>query len=416
MTAIFEALASHWTPHHGQRAFLEADSRLRVLACGRRWGKTDACAAWLLQALLGDEECRAMILAPTVDQARLLFDRTRRFLRWAAPRRKVAERKTPYPRLEVGGRALVARSGHLGRSLRGNEATHLVIDEAAFLPESAITEVAMPMLATTNGRMVMISTPNGLNHFWRFYRMGAEGRHGVWSRAGPSWESPHVSPSYLAVQRDLISERAYRIEYGAEFLDSVGRVFPTEAIDRCLAASLPAATGPFFIGIDWARYSDQTAVAVLEGTAEEARLVRMEAMVGLPWSAQIARVAEIAREHPGARVLCDATGMGDPALERLREAIPEFGVDGLVFTPTTKAELIDRLAWTLEQGRLAMAPDPALMRELQHFEARSVDGGPPRLGASGGYHDDRVVALALAVRQLPRAYGGRIQIGAARGF
>lgn len=405
-----------WAPHPGQRRFLEADARIKVLACGRRWGKTDACAAQIATRLLGAEPSSQLIVAPTLDQARLLFERVVEMLDDAEVR-GFTIRKSPYPHLRLGEHRLMARSGHLGRSLRGNEATDIIIDEAAFLPEEVITEIAMPMLATTHGSLTLISTPKGHNHFWRFFMMGERGDHGVWSTTAPTQESPYIAPGFLEIQRDLISDRAYRVEYEAEFLDSVGQVFRTEAIDACLVAELPPESeGRVYIGVDWARYEDFTAVAVLVGYRDSCRLLHIERMTGLTWNEQVRRVAEIVGRHRFASVLCDATGVGDVALEMLQVALPRQGIQGLVFTAPEKASLIDGLAWLIENAALKMRPEPELIRELQHFEAKPSAAGHTKFGAPSGFHDDLVVALALAARQLPRSYRPTIALTGERRF
>lgn len=411
-----------WTPHAGQRAFLEAEARYKVLACGRRWGKTDACAASILLDLMGERPSRCLIVAPTLDQARLLFGRVVEMLEAAAERGLLERcglklRATPYPSLEYGPHRVKARSGHLPRALRGNEATRVVVDEAAFVHEEVVAEVVMPMLATTDGALTLISTPCGRNHFYRFFEMGRRGENGFWSRTAPSSESPHVRPEFLAVQRELISERAYLTEYEARFMDSAGRVFRTEHIVKCLVPALPEEPRPpFFIGVDWARYADFTAVAVLCGTREQAMLVETDRFNRMDWASQIERVAQIALRYPGARLTCDATGVGDMAVEALRRRLPGAAVEGFVFSSASKAELVDGLAWMVEHGSLKMAPNPALQRELEHFETRPSAAGHPRFESRPGYHDDLVMALALAARGLPSGCRPRVALGAERRF
>src|SRR5688572_18732598 len=226
MESFLRRLAPIWQPHAWQLEFLTQQANIKVLACGRRWGKTDACAVAILASLFQPFPRKHVILAPTLDQATLLFDRTLDLLRSLFEQEgddtKVKEKRTPYPRFEWNGHRVIARSGHLGRSLRGNEATDIVVDEAAFVPEELIAEVAMPMLATTGGSLTLISTPRGMNHFWRFFQMGQEpssNNLSVWSRRAPTSESPYISPGFLEMQRGLISERAFRVEYEAEFLD-----------------------------------------------------------------------------------------------------------------------------------------------------------------------------------------------------
>ncbi|MCX7799508.1 MAG: hypothetical protein N2109_04115 [Fimbriimonadales bacterium] len=410
-------LEAAWRPHPGQRAFLEADAPIRVLACGRRWGKTDACAAEAVLNLLGTQPTRQLVVAPTLDQARLLFQRALDLLEAVPGPAPPKVRWTPYPALQLGPHRLAARSGHVARALRGNEATHIVVDEAAFVPEELVADVLMPMLATTDGRLTLISTPKGRNHFWRFFRMGeADGRR-VWSRRAPSRESPLVSREFLEAQRSLISDRAFRVEYEAEFVDSEGRVFPAEAVDRCLVAELPREPeAPFWAGVDWGRYGDATALAVVCGNREEALLLESRRIDAPSWAAQVEEIRGALRPYPGVRVLCDSTGLGDPMLEALRRACPNLPAEGFVFTAASKLQLIDNLALLFDRGALSLRPDPELLRELEHFEARTAASGHRRLGAAGGYHDDLVCALALAAWRLPQPYRPTVLVGEPRRF
>lgn len=412
--AALDRLAPLWTPHPGQRAFLEADARIKVLACGRRWGKTDACAAEILASLERPSPARHLILAPTRAQAELLFGRTLWLVESLGMPAKV--RRHPHPSMKVGDHLVSARSGHVPRSLRGHEATAIVVDEAAYVPESLITEVALPMLAAADGALTLISTPRGRNHFWRFFQMGQRREHGVWSRQAPTRENPHVSASFLEVQRQIISQRAYQVEYEAAFIESAGQVFRSEAVEACLIPSPPKeASPPFSIGVDFARYQDFTAIAVLSGHREGSVLVHLERFQGLDWASLVRRVAAVIQRFPEGRVLCDSTSVGDPLVEQLQSLCPDRLVEGVLFTPALKSELIDGLAWLFEQRALQMAPDPDLLGELERYEASPSPSGRLRLGAAGG-HDDLVTALALAARGLPKSWRVRVAVGRPRTF
>lgn len=428
MEEFLEAIEAVWRPHEGQREFLAQPARFKVLACGRRWGKTEVCAVQIVHALTRPSPTRHIVLAPTLEQAKLIFDRVVEFLSQSSvilsrllppgeTRAALKITRSPYPKLRWGEHTVVARSGHLGRSLRGNEATHIVVDEAAYVPEELITEVAMPMLATTDGHLTMISTPHGLNHFWRFFQMGQRGEHGIWSRRAPSAESPHVRREFLEVQKALISGRAFKVEYEAEFLDSSGQVFRTESVEACIVPRLSSPPQPpYSIGIDWARYADFTAICVLAGTRQACDLIEIVRIHGLPWKELVRHAARLVARYPSARVLCDSTGVGDPLLEMLREQSSGQAVKGRPFNAAFKSELIDNLAWMIENRALRMEPDPELLRELQHFEARTSSAGNTKLSAKPGFHDDLVIALALAAHQLPRSYRPGVQVGPVRTF
>lgn len=418
MEEFLRRLAPVWQPHPGQREFLCANAPIQVLACGRRWGKTDACAVATLARLQGPAPTRHILVAPTKDQASLLFDRlvelAEKLDRHESREPRGTVRRSPFPKLETDGHVVTARSGHVPRSLRGHEATHLVVDEAAYLPDSLVADVLMPMLAATSGTMTLISTPHGKGLFWRLFKMGQLGEPGVWSRQAPTSESPYVMQSFLESQRSLLSERAYRVEYMAEFLDGESQVFRTSAVEACTVPKVVRQGGPVRVGVDWARYTDYTAVAVLEGDRTEASLVHLERFQGSSWSETVKRVAALVSKFPGAEVTCDNTGVGDPVVESLRKELPHHAVEGYTFTRPSKSALVDNLVWLFDQGTLRIPPDPQLLRELEHFEAVPAGNGT-RLEARGGYHDDLVIALALAGWGLRHRYEPRIRSAGPRG-
>jgi hypothetical protein len=88
----------------------------------------------------------------------------------------------------------------------------------------------------------------------------------------------------------------------------------------------------------------------------------------------------------------DSTGVGDPILEDLqREGI---AIEGLKFTSSSKQQLMEGLATAIQQGKIGF-PEGAITNELQVFEYQFTSNGV-RYSAPSGFHDDCVMALALA--------------------
>lgn len=422
-------LARVWRPHAGQGAFLRAEAPYRTLACGRWWGKTDACAADLVLAMLREERVeRAMVVAPTLDQARIVFERTHELLKLlegaGGVPGDVLLKTTPHPRLHVGPHTVTARSAHRPRSLRGYEATHIVVDEAAYISGEIVQETLAPMLATTEGRLTLVSTPHGRGHFFEAFRIGQEGRADHWSHQAPSSENPRVSARFLAAQREMLPVRSFEVEYEAAFHDVAGTVFAGEDVDAALGLALPLhlRPEPVVIGVDWARVGDATAFVAVSGTRDGARVIACERHFGTPWIEQRTRLVEFARRWPGSLVFADATGLGSAPTEIFREELSPLKVVGVsitpvVFTPASKDAMVTALRLTLERRRLALLPDPELVRELHNFAASITPSGGVRYAASHG-HDDLVCALMLAVSGLGSSSSivSAISLGARRNF
>ncbi len=402
-----------WEPHHTQRDWLLCDAQTKVASCGRRWGKTEAAAIDAITFALARPGSVQIVVAPTYDQSRLLFSTVERLaLSSPATRRVVKITRTPYPKLTIGRSVLMARTADEdGRNLRGNSADRVIIDEAAYVRDSVVTEVVAPMLADRNGSLVMISTPFGKNHFYRAFLRGMESRRSadsareIASFTFPSWANPHISRDYIEAQRAQISPRQFSVEYEAQFIDDASCVFPLEDVEAAARNAECGMENAEYVvaGIDWARYSDFTAVVALAVDESGCRVVGIDRFNRMGWDRQIERVADFLRTHRVSAALADSTSIGDPLLDQFRSRLWESGVDttveGYGFTNTSKQELIDNLALQFAHRSLAIPRDEQLMRELQYFEYELTQSGNIRMTGRPGINDDLVIALALACWQ-----------------
>ena len=101
---------------------------------------------------------------------------------------------------------------------------------------------------------------------------------------------------------------------------------------------------------------------------------------------------ETIKRLPPAPIIVDSTGVGDPILEDLlREGV---NIEGLKFTSQSKQQLMEGLASAIQQGRIGF-PEGVIVDELDVFEYQFTANGV-RYSAPSGFHDDCVMALALA--------------------
>ncbi|MHB1459679.1 MAG: phage terminase large subunit family protein [Armatimonadota bacterium] len=402
-----------WHPHLAQREWLLNTSPIKLAACGRRWGKTEALAVETAALLLLLPQSRHIVVAPTQDQANLMFERTWELLAPLAADRGIKLKQSPTPRISTQGGWFVSRSAHRdGRNLRGRSADRVVVDEAAYVSEALITGALMPILADRQGQLVLLSTPNGRNHFYQWYLAGQRGEHNISSFSFPTSSNPAIDASFLAMQRLFLPERQYLVEYEAQFADAAGAVFTEQMIsDALVPIELDLRHGIQRVaGVDFALSRDYTAWVCLETASGKARMVEALRLPRLHYRAQADRLAEMAFQSGVQCIACDATGVGVAVVELLEGALRErrlrIRVIPETFTERRKLQLVDGLILALERDQLQLLPLPNLLDELRAFHLQAASLGHTRMQAVGTEHDDLVMALALACSVAP--FGGGV--------
>jgi predicted phage terminase large subunit-like protein len=126
-----------------------------------------------------------------------------------------------------GGGSVTVKSADNPDNLRGSGLDGLVFDEAAFAKKSVWTEVLRPMLADRQGWAMFITTPSGCNWFLDMFRMaGVADGWERWQR--PTADNPLITPGELDASLREIGPRAYAQEFGAQFTEEEGAMFPVD--------------------------------------------------------------------------------------------------------------------------------------------------------------------------------------------
>ena len=103
----------------------------------------------------------------------------------------------------------------------------LIVDEAARI-EDDLLQAVRPMLAVSNGRMIMLSTPFGKRGAFFEAWTGSDDWHRVRVAAD---QCPRISKQFLAEELRELGAMRFSEEYGLEFLDPDEAVFPSAIID-----------------------------------------------------------------------------------------------------------------------------------------------------------------------------------------
>jgi len=392
--------------HAGQAEILDSDARFRIVACGRRWGKTVTCAKEVRDNLLThNDNWLAWWVAPTYQQAeiglRTLLDET--------PEDFIADVNRSKLRVEaVTGAVCEFKSADKPDNLRGEGVDLLVADEAAEIDQYAYENALRPTLTDSeDSRMIAISTPKGRGWFFEFFQRGrSDDWPGYESFQGPTRENPFINQSDVDDAERELPERVFRQEYLAEFVDETGGVF--EGIDETLFTGtyeLGAYDGdpPYATGVDFARHQDFRVILTLDAGGN---VVYFDRAQHETWPQIHAEVLTVANQYPGV-VAVDASRDNKIVADLEADGV---NVDPVKFSAKRKRELIENLIAAVENGELTAPEIDALRTEMQVFEYDVTRGGNVRYDAPEGFHDDTIDALAMAVDVLPDAR--RTNVGA----
>jgi hypothetical protein len=244
----------------------------------------------------------------------------------------------------------------------------------------------------------LISTPKGKGYFFDQYQRGQQRDPAYRSWNNPSWTNPHLDRSLIEEQRRQIPERVFAQEYGAQFVEGAGSVFRSVREAATGEWRAPEKGACYFGGLDLAKVEDFTVLVILD---KGGQVVATDRFNRADWSIQVQRIRAAAQKYNDVEIHIDSTGAGEPIYEALKKE--GCRVRGYSFTHKSKAALIDHLAIKLEKRELVLPrPDlmPEMVDELEAFEYSLTEHGSFRTGAPHGYHDDCVIALALAAWSL----------------
>jgi hypothetical protein len=301
-------------------------------------------------------------------------------------------------------------------AVRGLRAQTVVCDELAFYRSAEgnpqdleMIRAVRPTLATTDGRLVILSSPAGqTGALWDFYRMHF-GRDDasvlVWRGSAPEM-NPKLPAHYLQRMAQDDPE-GYRSEVLGEFRAGVSALFDPEMLEACVTRGVRERLPE--VGVTYQAAADPS------GGRRDAFTVAIGHQVGdrivvdvvRDWTAPfnpsgvVAEAAGLCHRYRVPTIVGDAYGA-----EWVVEPFRQYGI-------TYRGQAFDRSRLYLEllaivnaQG-IALPDLPPLLRELRGLERRRGVSGRDRIVPSPHEHDDRAVSVAgLAARFLERGQPG----------
>ena len=201
------------------------DHRFNICMMPRQTGKSTTSVAYLLHYVVFNDSVNVGILANKAATARELLGRLQlayeNLPKWM--QQGVLAWNRGSLELENGSKILAASTS--ASAVRGMSFNILFLDEFAFVPnhiaDSFFASVYPTITSGKSTKVIMVSTPHGMNHFYRMWH-DAERQQNQYVPTSVHWsEVPGRDEKWREQTIANTSEQQFKVEFECEFLGSV---------------------------------------------------------------------------------------------------------------------------------------------------------------------------------------------------
>lgn len=376
-----------------QKTVFEDKTRFKVVAAGRRCGKSRLAATTLLiEGLRCPAGSAVLYVAPTNGQARqiiwnVLLDLGREVI--------AGSHVNNQDITLINGATIYVRGSDRPDTLRGVSLTYAVLDEVADIKVEAWEQVIRASLSDKKGRALFIGTPKGRNWFYDIFKLGQTQDDNDWK----SWhfttkDNPLIDPTEIESAKKTLSTFAFKQEYMASFDNAGSDIFKEDWIKYGEEPDY----GSYFIAVDLAGFEevakqaanskkrlDETAIAIVKVTDEGQWFVK-EILHGR-WDIRetAAKILMAMRDYRPLSVGIERGSLKNAVLPYLSDLMRKNNVYSHIIDLTHgNRKKADRIIWSLqgrfEHGRIILNQDEDwsdFLDQLLMFPAQGVHDDLP---------------------------------------
>ena len=227
------------------------EARFKVVAAGRRTGKSRLAAYLLIVAALQRDKGQVFYVAPTQGQARDILWQ----MLLEVGHTVIASSHVNNLQLKlINGSIITLKGADRPETMRGVSLAFLVMDEYADMRPEVWEQILRPALADLKGKALFIGTPMGRNHFYELYKYASLGKdkdYKAWHFT--SYDNPILDPSEIDAAKKSMSSYAFRQEFMASFEAKGSEMFKEEWVK--FEEEEPK-EGDYYIACDLAGFAD----------------------------------------------------------------------------------------------------------------------------------------------------------------
>jgi hypothetical protein len=383
-----------------QKEVLETKGNMCICS-PRQMGKSTVISQDAGEYGMNNPNKSIMIVASVERQALLLFEKVLSyiFLKDKNMIKKKKDKPTKHElKLTNGTIIRCLPTGDSGYGIRGFTIDRLYADEAAFINEDVWAAIT-PMLATTGGDIILLSTPFGINNY--FYRMSLN----------PKFHFIHVDPDKVINSRDEPQrtnmlqfradekERMTKLQFQQEhlglFVGGINPFFPEDLINKVCIIDPKQLPKPkeCFQGIDIARMGGDECVMCSGNRITKTYIEQFDITIPDPQTltdtARLIIHKDKAINHK--KIYMDDGGLGvgvyDILFEHQQTKRKVVGLNNAkrgIDTELGKkdgrkkalfgTDMAINLKILMEQGKVRLIDDPRIKHSLRSMQFENTDG------------------------------------------
>ena len=210
------------------------DNRRVIVKAGRQVGKTTMVVGYILWYILFNEDKFVAILANKAPTAREILNRIKIAYEALPLWLQQGVRVWNKGDIELENNCRVMATSTASSAIRGYSISLLYLDEFAFVPSNIADEFFTSVYPTissgTQSKILISSTPNGMNHYYRMWTEAVEGQNGF-KYIEANWRQvPGRDQAWADDQRRILGEEKFLQEMECEFMGSAGTLLSAAAL------------------------------------------------------------------------------------------------------------------------------------------------------------------------------------------
>jgi len=304
-------------------------NRFNICMMPRQTGKSTTSVSYLLHYIVFNDSVNVGILANKASTARELLSRLQlayeNLPKWM--QQGIIAWNKGSMELENGSKVLAASTS--ASAVRGMSFNILFLDEFAFVPnhiaDSFFASVYPTITSGKSTKVIMVSTPHGMNHFYRMWHDAERGQNEYVPTSVHWSEVPGRDEKWREQTIKNTSENQFKVEFECEFLGSVDTLINPAKLramvyDRAIQSGngldvyeKPIENHDYVCTVDVARGggNDYSAFVVVDITEYPHRVVAKYKNNEIKPMLFPSIIYETVKSYNNAWVLCEVNDIGD---------------------------------------------------------------------------------------------------------